>query len=162
MNHATETTNEEIIMRETLLVAMLVLSPIAGIAQTAPHDSAASPRFSAGEVRTIDRNELLRAIIAQDPRLVRQILDVMARNGKGGDASSTPALDGIELSKNPDLAPAARTAAGSLELIDLLRRARAAKEALQAKSDPTGRSAVGTVETIEMLRRAQDAKGAQR
>ena len=35
-------------------------------------------------------------------------------------------VEDIDLSKNPDLAPAARTAAGSLELIDLLRRARMA------------------------------------
>jgi hypothetical protein len=161
MNHHTETTEEETTMRlETLVAAMLVLSPIAGLAQT--REGAASPRFSTVEGRMIDRNELLSAIVAQDPWLVRQILDLVAgRKGRVGDTSAAAALGGLDLSQDPDLAPAARTAAGSIELIDLLRRAREEKEAARGKP-PTGRSAAGTVETIEMLRRAQDAKGTRK
>jgi hypothetical protein len=148
---------------ETLLAANLVLSPMVGIAQSGASEAAPSPRFSTVEVRMIDRNETLRAIVVQDPWLVRQILDLIAgRAGKIGGASSAASLEGFDLSKNPDLAPAARTAAGSIELIDLLRRARAEKEAARGKPEVSGRSAAGTVETIEMLRRAQDAKGARK
>jgi hypothetical protein len=158
--------NEEIIMRiETLVAAMLVLSPIATAAQTEPRAGAAAPHFSTVENRTIGRNELLRSIVSQDPWLVRQILDLIAvRNARGRGGAAAPALDGIDLSANPDIAPAARTAAGSVELIDLLRRARDEKQAARkgARMDSTERSAAGTVETIEMLRRAQEAKGTRK
>jgi hypothetical protein len=159
----TDGQNKGITMRkEAFLAAMLILAPITTMAQPEPGEKAAPPRFNSAETRMIDRNELLHAIVAQDPWLVRQILDLVARRApKGGSA---PDLHSIDLAKNPDIAPAARAAAGSVELIELLRRARSEKEAGQSAGTPEGteRSAVGSVETLDMLRRTRDAKGGRK
>jgi len=148
---------------ESLIAAMLVLSQVALPAAAQPRDSASSPQFSAAETRTVGRNELLRALIATDPWLVREILDAVAeRNARNSDAFVGRALDGIDRAKNPDIVSSTRTAAASIEWIDLLRRARAEKEAIhnKAKHDSGGRSAQGSVEFFEMLKQAKKEKGA--
>jgi hypothetical protein len=153
---------EEIMRFESLLAATLVLSQMSGTAHAQRRDDTASPRFSAVEMRTVGRNELLRAVVAHDPWLVRHILDLVAhRNSGGADEFSAQLLDGIDRSRNPDIVSGVRTAAGSVELIEFLRRALAEKNAIQNKSkyQMTGRSAPGSVEFIQMLR---DAKSAAR
>ena len=147
---------------ETLVAVVLMLSHVAASAQIEPGPKPEPPRFNKIETRMIDRNELLRSIVAQDPWLVRQILDLV--EGRNVKSDAPRSLEGIERAKNPDIASAARTAAGSVELFDLLRRARSEKEAGRkgVKADGTERSAAGTVETIEMLRRAQGAKGVRK
>lgn len=147
-------------MRLDLLFVALLLLSRASIPAHAELN-ASSPSFNAAETRMIDRNELLRAIVEGDPWLVRRILDLVAQeNPKVSAEPSAAALDGIDRSGNPDIASSARSAAGSVEWIELLRRARTEKEELQNRAEGTERSAQGSVEFFEMLRRAQGAKGA--
>jgi hypothetical protein len=149
---------------ESLLAAVLVLSDMSGTAHAQLRDYPASPRFSPMEKRMVDRNELLRAVVAHDPGLVRHILDVVAhRNSGGADEFSAQAVDGIDRSRNPDIVSGVRTAAGSVEFIELLRRARTEKEAVQnnSKYEMTGRSAQGALDLIGMARDARSRKGAQ-
>src|SRR5258707_644013 len=142
---------------ESLIVAMLMLSQIPSAAAE-PRDPSAPPQFSNTEIRTVGRNELLRELIEYDPWLVRQILDaVVQRNAKNSDEFVARALDGINRAKNPDIVSSTRTAAASIEWIELLRRARDEKEAMRKRP----KSAEGSVELIEMLKRAKRAKGAK-
>jgi hypothetical protein len=146
---------------ESLIAAVLVLSQVSSLAMAEPRDSSTSPRFSATETRTVGRNELLRALIETDPWLVRQILDAVAeRNAKNSNEFVARALDGIDRTKNPDIVSSTRTAAASVEWIELLRRARAEKEAIRKpKFESSGRSAQGSVEFFEMLKRVKQEKG---
>jgi hypothetical protein len=145
---------------ETLIAAVLVLSQVAAPVAAQPRDNAASPQFSAAETQTVNRNELLRALIDTDPWLVREILDAVAgRDAKNSEEFLAQALDGIDRATNPDIVSSTRDAAASLEWINLLRRARKEKEAIQGKQ-LTGRSAKGSIELLEVLRQAQKEKGA--
>jgi hypothetical protein len=149
---------------EPLIAAVLVLSQ-ASSAAAEPRNDSSSPQFSAAEIRTVDRNELLRALIEADPGLVRDILDAVAqRNVKNSNAFVARALDGIDRAKNPDIVSATRTARASIEWIDLLRRARAEKEAIRRgiKLEPAWRTAAGSVELIEMLKRAKQEKPSEK
>jgi hypothetical protein len=145
---------------DSLIAAGLVLSACAP-AIAGSQDSASSPRFNTAETRTVGRNELLRALIETDPWLVRQILNALAeRSAKNGDEFVARALDGINRTKNPDIVSSTRTAAASIELINLLRRAREEKEAIGSKSkhEPNGRSAKGSIELLEVLKQAKKEK----
>jgi hypothetical protein len=140
---------------KSLIASMLVLSQITS-ATAESKDPSASPQFSNAENRTVGRNELLRDLIEHDPWLVRQILDAVAqRNAKNSDEFVARALHGINRAKNPDIVSSTRTAAASIEWIELLRRARGEKEAIRSKP----KSAAGSVELIEMLKRARQEKG---
>src|SRR6516225_9774921 len=109
---------------ESLIAAVLVLSACAPAIAESP-DSGSLQQFSTAETRTVGRNELLRALIEADPWLVRQILDALAeRSAKNSDEFVARALDGIDRARNPDIVSSTRTAAASLEWINLLRRAR--------------------------------------
>jgi hypothetical protein len=94
--------------------------------------------FSEQDARFIQRNKLLRDLVAMNPSLIRQTLDLIE------SGTAFPAIDGINAEENPDLfrkesanaaAPAAkprtRSAEGSIELIEMLRKAKEAKEATQ-------------------------------
>jgi hypothetical protein len=145
---------------ETVIAAVLVLSQISAAAAAEPHSSA-SPQFSAAETGTVGRNELLRALIETDPWLVRQILDAVAeRSAKNSDEFVARALDGIDRVKNPDIVSSTRTAAASVEWINLLRRARDEKEAIRRKPkhESGERSAKGSVELLELLKQAKKEK----
>ena len=138
---------------ESLFAALVVLSQIVGPAYA--ELQATPPHFRAKEARVIGRNELLRAIIEQDPWLVRRLLDVMEEGRTHrSDEVFAPTLEGIDRAKNPDIVSSERTAAGSVEWIELLRRARDAKATVKNSA----RSAQGSVEFLEMLRRANGAK----
>jgi hypothetical protein len=146
---------------ESLIATVLVLSQLSSPGTAQSRDSSTSPRFSASETRTVGRNELLRVLIETDPWLVREILDAVAeRNAKSSDDFVARALGGIDRGKNPDIVSATRTAAASLEWIELLRRARAENEAIRGKPrfEPGGRSAQGSVEFFEMLKRGKQEK----
>ncbi len=90
---------------------------------------------------------------------MRRILDAMEQMRDPASRNEAPASFGLDAARDPDLTGAARTAAGSVEWLELLRRARAEKEA-QGKTPVTenGRSAEGSVELIEMMKRAKAAK----
>src|SRR5215467_7837856 len=105
---------------EALIAAVLVLSQVSSAATAAPRDGATFPRFSASEARTVGRNELLRALIETDPWLVREILDAVAQRDVAYDDLVSAAFDDGRRTGNPDAA--AKTAAGSVEWITLLRR----------------------------------------
>lgn len=151
---------------ETLIAAVLLLSQVPSLATAEPNNSSSScPQFSAAETSTVGRNELLRVLIESDPWLVRQILDAVAQpKVRNSDDFVARALDGIDRVKNPDLASATRTARSSIEWIQLLRKARAEKEADQKgiNCEPAWRTAAGSVELIEMLKRAKQEKPAQK
>jgi hypothetical protein len=143
---------------EPLIAAVLVLSVCA---PAESQDSASMPHFSGGETRTVNRNELLRALIETDPWLVRQILDALTeRSVNNSDEFVARALDGINRAKNPDIVSSTRTAAASIEWINLLRRARDEREAIggKPKQEPDGRSAKGSIELLEALRQAKKEK----
>lgn len=145
---------------EALIAAVLVLSQISAAAAEQP-DNAPSPRFTAAETHTIGRNELLNALVESDPWLVREILDAVAqRSTKNSDDFVARALDGINRAKNPDLVSSTRTAAASLEWINLLRRARDEKKAADSKA--SGRSAKGSMELFSVLSQAKKEKEKER
>lgn len=148
---------------EALFAALLILADLSGVARA---DLAGrppgEPKFTVVETKTIARNEILDAIVGQDPWLVRQILDLLeARTRRAGSAGFAPPPDGVDPFRNPDLIGAGRTAEGSAEWTDLIKRARAEKEA-RDKQPPAvdGRSSEGSVELIDMMRRARAAKDA--
>lgn len=147
---------------EALLGALVILADLSGAARAdLVGVPAEPPRFSAADHRTIDRNEILRAIVSDDPWLVRRILDLLqhwqseARPGLGAAPS-----DAIDPAENPDLTGIGRTAEGSVEWLELLKRARAEKEARDKDATATARSAEGSVELIEMMKKAKAAKEA--
>jgi hypothetical protein len=145
---------------EALIAAVLVLSACAPAAAE-PCNGSASPQFTAAETCTIGRNELLHALVATDPWLVREILDAIAERGaKNSDDYVARALDGIDRAKNPDIVSSTRTAAVSLEWIKLLRRARDEKKATENKPtlESGGRSAKGSVELLDVLQQAKKEK----
>lgn len=146
---------------ETLIAAALVLSQLAAAGAAERLDNAPAPQFTAAENRTIGRNELLHALVATDPWLVREILDAVAeRSAKNGDDYVARALDGIDRARNPDIVSSTRTAAASLEWINLLRRAQEEKKAGNNKprAEPGGRSAKGSVELFDVLQQAKKEK----
>jgi hypothetical protein len=138
---------------EALLAALLILG------QASPSSAdhrIREPQFSGSDHQTIGRNELLNAIWEQDPWLVRRILDVMAQRHSPSEADPFAELpEGIDAVTNPDIANGTRAAAGSVEWMELLKRAHAEKEGKGGLSD---RSAASSVEFIEMLRKIQQMK----
>jgi hypothetical protein len=149
---------------EALIAAILVLSQVAGSSASAqPRDNAAPPLFSAAETSTVGRNELLRELIETDPWLVRQILDAVAeRSAKDAfdaDASVNTAFYTGGRTGSPEAASPPRTAAASVELIELLRRVKDEKADRQSKPSSGGRSAKGSVELLEALKKARKEKG---
>jgi hypothetical protein len=146
---------------EALIAAVLMLSQISAAAAAERQDNAPAPQFTAAETRTIGRNQLLHLLIATDPWLVREILDAVAeRSVKNSDDYVARALDGIDRSKNPDIVSSTRTAAASLEWINLLRRAREEKKSAENKPkfEAGGRSAKGSVELLDVMRQAKKDK----
>jgi hypothetical protein len=143
---------------EALLCALVILADPWSMARAdLVGHPAGPPPFSAADTEIINRNELLRAIAESDPWLVRHILDLMMQ--RRGNAPA----EGVDPAKNPDLAAATRTAEGSVEWFELLKRARAEKEARGKDSSAmSGRSAEGSVELIEMMKRAKALKDAGR
>lgn len=141
---------------EALLAALIVFADLTGSARadllTSP------PKFSAAENQTIGRNELLLAIVGADPWLVRRILDVMEQMRDPARRAEAPSPYGIDAARNPDLVDSTRTAEGSVEWLELLKRARAEKEAREKEPAESDRSADGSVELIEMMKRAKAAK----
>jgi hypothetical protein len=145
---------------EALIAAVLVLSQV-GASPAEPRDNAAPPQFSAAETRTVGRNELLRELIETDPWLVRQILDAVAER-----SAKDAAFDADAFVKSAFYAggaragsPEAKTAAASIELIELLRRVKDEKADKQSSKQPSGRSAKGSVELLESLKKARKEKG---
>ena len=128
---------------EALIAAVLVLSQVgASSAFAETRDNAASPQFSAAETSTVGRNELLRELIETDPWLVREFLDAVAeRSAKDAAFDADASLDtafytgGISAGS-----PEAKTAAASVELIELLRRVKDEKADRQGKPSSAGRS----------------------
>jgi hypothetical protein len=122
---------------EALIGAMLVLSQVgASSAFAETPDNAATPQFSVAETRTVGRNELLRQAIETNPWLVRHFLDAVAeRSAKDAtfdvDAflNTTFYTGGTRASS-----PEAKSAAASVELIELLRRVK------EEKSDNKGKA----------------------
>jgi hypothetical protein len=118
--------------------------------------------FSPAEIAIISRNELLREVIEKDPFLVRSILNIVGKawnEPRRGGLSPAPA--GVDLAKNPDIENVGRTAEGSLEWFELLKRARAEKEGREKDhAEPAARSAEGSIELIEMMKKAKAAKDA--
>ena len=132
-------------MRKELYVAALILIGEAALAGGAFADPA--PVFSPAEQGTIARNELLRAVVSDDPWLVRRILDLLWESRR----ASPPAN-----AADPDLA-APRDWQAMVEWNELIKRARAEKAA-RAASGSTTRSSEGTVEMIEWMKRAKAKK----
>jgi hypothetical protein len=150
-----ERSEEDNMRFEALVTAVLVLSQISAAAAE-PRDK---PQFTFAESQTVERNELLRALIHSDPWLVREILDAVAEHtARNGDGYVGHALDGISRAKNPDLVSTTHTAAGSVEWLDLLRRARDEKKANANKLASEPRSANVSVETLQMFKGVKDEK----
>lgn len=141
---------------EALLCALVMFAELSGSARAdLVLHPANPPQFNSADRHTIARNDLLRAIVRNDPWLVRRMLDLMEEFRKAGSA------DLPDAAKNPDLALAGRTAEGSVEWLELLKRARAEKEERdRLTANGAARSAQGSVEMIEMMRRARAAKEA--
>jgi hypothetical protein len=153
---------------EALIAAVLILSQVGAPANAEPRDtaaspqfSAASPQFSASETRAVGRNELLRELIETDPWLVRQIFDAVAERGARDEAFDADAFVNTAFyTGGPSLgAPESRTAAASVELIELLRRVKDEKADKQGSKQSSSRSAKGSVELIESLKKARKEKG---
>jgi hypothetical protein len=147
---------------EALIAAVLVLSQVgASPANAEPQFSAASPQFSAAETSTVGRNELLRALIETDPWLVRGILDAVAERGAKDAAFDADAFVNTAFYAGgaPAASPEAKTAAASIELIELLRRVKDEKADKQGSKQSSGRSAKGSVELLESLKKARKEKG---
>jgi hypothetical protein len=148
---------------EAVLGALVILTDLSGAAHAdlvgRPKDP---PQFSAADSRLIGRNELLRAIVAEDPWLVRHILDLLKqRDVAPRQSSQTTSGEHIDPARNPDLTAAGRTAEGSVEWLELLRRARAEKETREKEPiAASGRTAEGSIELIEMMKKAKAAKEA--
>lgn len=141
---------------EALLCAVVLLAELSGGARAdLVLHPANPPHFNAADKQTIARNDLLRAIVHNDPWLVRRMLDLMEQFRNAGSTGLPDAA------RNPDLALAGRTAEGSVEWLELLKRARAEKEERdRLAGGANARSAQGSVEMIEMMRRAKAAKDA--
>ena len=136
----------------------LFLSSLALIAVTtadAHADIVATPRFSAQETQTIARNELLRDIVQADPWLVRHMLDLISRRAKPGRAQGLGEATNPDLAVTPRdpqgvvewnalikrakaekaqrakaIEPGStRSSEGSVEMLDMMRRAKARKDA---------------------------------
>lgn len=108
----------------------------------------------------ISRNDLLRKIVDVDPWLVRHILDVIAKNeasARRGEKSDAP--EGIDASKNPDLAGMPKNALSSKEWLDLVKQAKAEKDKRE-QDDPHSftRDYRGTVDILEMMKQAKEKK----
>jgi len=143
---------------EMLIAAILALSQVAASSSFAQDRPGGIPHFTAEETRTVSRNEVLQALIETDPWLVRDFLDAVAQRqaantaaGKGddpatahSDAASVEWLDLLRQlrdekakgdqeggTRQEGTGPSAtnRSAAGSLELLDTLKRARKDKDA---------------------------------
>ena len=138
-------------MRLEVLVAALVI-----LGGSARADLIDPPRFSAGEHRTIARNEMLSAIAGLDPWLVRQILDLLGAK-PGARRGAREPVEPVDAARNPDLARHGRTAESSVEWNDLIKRAKREKDG--RGKDGLLRSSEGSVELFEMMRRAKAAKG---
>jgi hypothetical protein len=138
---------------EALLLALVLLAEGAGAARA---DLDARPNFTVTDQRVIARNDLLRAIVDSDPWLARRILDMLAQMRRS-------VTDGVDPTENPDLAGVARTAEGSVEWLELMKRARLEKE-MREKETASGaaRTAEGSVELIEMMKKAKATKDAGR
>jgi hypothetical protein len=153
---------------EALIAAVLVLSQIGASPANAeardsaapPQFSAASPQFSAAETGTVGRNELLRELIETDPWLVRQILDAVAERTAKDAAFDADAFVNTAFYTGGARAgsPEAKTAAASIELIELLRRVKDEKADKQGSKQSSGRSAKGSVELLESLKKARERK----
>jgi hypothetical protein len=154
---------------EALIAAVLVLSQVGAPPANAespdnaasPQFSAASPQFSAAETLTVGRNELLRELIETDPLLVRQILDAVAERSAKDAAFDADAFVSAAFYTGGSRvgAPEAKTAAASIELIELLRRVKDEKADKQGGKQSSGRSAKGSVELLESLKKARKEKG---
>jgi hypothetical protein len=143
---------------EALIAAVLVLSQIAPAA-AAPRDNAGSPQFSAAETSTVGRNELLRALIETDPWLVREILDAVAQRDAGyGDDFVSFAFDDGRPTGNA--AATTRTAAASVEWITLLRRVRDEKttHARHQPTGRSAKGSVELLETLKKARKDKGGK----
>lgn len=148
---------------EAVLGALIILTDLSGAARAdLVGRPAEPPDFSAADNRTIGRNELLRGIVDNDPWLVRRILDLMEQWGNAPRQGAQRAqAEGFDPAKNPDLTAAGRSAEGSVEWLELLRRARAEKETREKEPiAATGRTAEGSIELIEMMKKAKAAKDA--
>ena len=135
---------------EALIAALILLADCSGSARA---ELKGLPRFSSTETQTIARNELLNAVVAADPWLVRRMLDVIERNPRQSNADAKTAAG------DPDLAVAPRDWQGMVEWNDLIKRARAEKDT-RDKPEPaaSSRSSEGTVEMIDLMRKAQARK----
>ena len=89
-------------------------------AQTTP------PQFTAEEMQVINRNETLKQVLADDPALIRRVLDDIAR----GRTTAFAPPDGIDPLKNPDLRSSPEAA---YDLFQLLKRAAAGKPGTPGK-----------------------------
>ena len=84
---------------EALVAALVLFGDLAGPAHA---DLRGQPQFSAAESQTIARNELLNAVVAADPWLVRRMLDIIAHENARGDAvRGTPSAADPDLSITP-------------------------------------------------------------
>jgi len=140
---------------EALFAALILFGDLAGSAHA---DLRGQPQFSAAETQTIARNELLNAVVAADPWLVRRMLDIVAREkALAGRDSAT----GTPSAADPDLSISPRDWQGIVEWNELVKRARAEKEAREKPSPAaSSRSAEGTVDMLDWMRRAKEKKSA--
>jgi hypothetical protein len=149
-------------MRLEALIAVLL---IFGDFTVAAHaDLQGLPRFSGNESQTIARNELLSAIVATDPWLVRRLLDALSSRAQSPNGGFVAPGQGIDPARDPDLSISPRDVLGTVEWNELIKRAKAVKDAREKQTPViSGRSSEGTVELIDLMRRARakkDASGA--
>jgi hypothetical protein len=124
-------------------------------ANAEPRDNAASPQFSAAETRTVGRNELLRELIETDPWLVRKILDAVAERGAKDAAFDADAFVNTAFDTGaPEAASPSKTAA-SVELIELLRRVKDEKADKQSKPSGgrSAKGSVELLESLKKARK---------
>jgi hypothetical protein len=148
---------------KAILIALLALSELSFSTAQAELLAVASgaPVFSDADVTVIARNELLFTIVESDPWLVRRILDAIERASEGRNRANSASSE-VDPVRNPGLARSNRSADSSVEWIELLKLARAEKEARRKAADAaqSGRSAEGSIELIEMMKRIKAAKDA--
>jgi hypothetical protein len=128
------------VIRLLAFAAIIGSCPAVVSARAQPRDSAnAMPQMSASDRVVIERNELLRSIVDDDPALVRRVLDAL---GKADDAQTRSdfrqeapprALGSVEgtfdRSKNPDLDRLERSSPEAMnDLFQLLKQASARRQ----------------------------------
>jgi hypothetical protein len=142
---------------EALIAAVLVLSQVGGTpAGAEPQDTSGSPQFTAAETSTVGRNEILRTLMETDPWLVRQVLDTVAERSAKDGAFDTEAFVNNTFCGGPDAS--LHTDASSVEWIEMLHRVKQLKACKTEASGRTAKGSVEMLELMKKAQEQKRGK----